>query len=88
MVADSYWNRLTDAEKREYQKYSDHFIREVLKSDAVDGYDFTIKYLVQSRHGVYFMAKEGSTTPFAGVTSTSRRVIETLQADAGQNYGR
>lgn len=88
MVSESYWNRLTEDEKKEYQKHSSRFISAVKKSDAFDGYDFSTKYLVQSENGVYFLAKKGSSDAFAGITSTSKRVIETLQADAGQNYGR
>jgi hypothetical protein len=45
-------------------------------------------YPIQSKGGVFFMAKEDSAEPFAGITSVSKKVIETLQADAGQNYGR
>ncbi len=88
MVSVSYWERLSAEEKSEYQKYSSNFIRAVQKSDARDGYDFTLLYPVQSKNGLYFMAKEGSSEPFAGITSSSKRLIETLQADAGQNYGR
>lgn len=88
MVSVSYWERLTDEEKSEYKKHSAKFVRAVQKSDANDGYDFTLMYPVQSKDGVYFMAKEGSSEPFAGITSSSKKVIETLQADAGQNYGR
>ena len=88
MVSESYWNRLTEGEKDEYNKLSERFVRAVLKSGTLDGYDFASTYLVQSKDGVFFLAKEDSSNAFAGITSTSKAVIETLQADAGQNYGR
>ena len=88
MVSESYWNRLTEAEKVEYQRLSKRFVRAVLKSDTRDGDDFINTYRVHSKDGVYFLAKEGSSSAFAGIRSTSKAVIETLQADAAQNYGR
>lgn len=88
MVSVSYWDRLSEEEKAEYKLYSSKFVKAVQKSDARDGYEFTLMYPIQSKDGVFFMAKEGATEPFAGITSSSKKVIETLQADAGQNYGR
>lgn len=88
MVSVTYWERLSEDGKTEYKRYSGKFLRAVQKSDARDGYDFTLMYPIQSKDGVYFMAKEGSSDPFAGITSTSKKIIETLQADAGQSYGR
>ena len=88
MVSVSYWQKLTAEEQDEFKKVSSKFIQAVQSSDAYDGYDFFNKYHVQTRNGVYFLAKEGSDEPFAGIVSQSKRLIETLQADAGQNYGR
>ena len=88
MVSVSYWDRLSEEEKAEYKLHSSKFVKAVQKSDARDGYEFTLMYPIQSKGGVFFMAKEDSAEPFAGITSVSKKVIETLQADAGKNYGR
>lgn len=88
MVSTAYWNKLSEDEKTEYKALSSDFINAVKNSDANDGYEFALMYPVQSKDDVYFMAKEGNDEPFAGITSNSKKVIETLYADASQNYGR
>ncbi len=88
MVSTSYWNRFSEEEKAEYKEFSARFIKAVMNSDARDGFDFCEKYKVKSKNGLYFLSKEDSEIIFADITSKSRLVIETLQADAGQNYGR
>jgi len=88
MVSVYYWEKLSDSEKTEYKKYTANFIKAVQNSDAYDGYDFCNKYLVQHEDGQYFLGKKGSNEPFAGIVSSSKLLIETLWADAGQNYGR
>ena len=88
MVSISYWEKLTDEEKSEYRKHSSKFIHAVQASEARDGFEFTSMYMMRSKSGTYFMAKVDSDEPFAEIVSKSKRVIETLLADAGQNYGR
>lgn len=88
MVSISYWERLNALEKDEYKKYSSLFIKTVQNSGTRDGFEFTSLYVIKSQDNIYFLAKEGSCEPFAGITSNSKKVIETLYADAGQNYGR
>ncbi len=88
MVSTSYWNRLTEEEKTEYKEYSSRFIKALMNSDARDGFDFCEKYQVKSNDGFYFLSKKDSDVVFADITSKSRLVIETLQADAVQNYDR
>lgn len=88
MVSTSFWNRLSEEEKSEYRGLSSRFIKAVMKSDAKDGFEFCEMYKIKSENGLYFLSKENSNEIFADITSKSRLVIETLQADAGQNYGR
>lgn len=88
MVSINYWNKLSEEEKIEFKTYSSQYIRAVNESEARDGYEFLLLYSVQSKNGFYFIAKENTDEPLAGITSKSKKVIETLYADAGQNYGR
>lgn len=88
MVDTGTFNRLSASEQDEYQLHSSKFVRSVLKSDALDGYDFEQKYRVQNIAGSWCLAKPGTTHPFAGIVVSSRAVIEALLTDAVQNYGR
>ncbi|UTW44160.1 hypothetical protein KFE80_07015 [bacterium SCSIO 12696] len=88
MVDTGTFNRLSAGEQSEYQRHSSRFVRSVLKSDAADGYDFEQKYHVKNTEGAWCLAKPGSNQPFAGITVSSKAVIEALLADAVQNYGR
>ncbi len=86
MVDQGSWNRLSLEEQNEYQHYSGQFIEAVFASGTADGIDFSQKYKVASE-GDFFFLTNGSSA-FAGIKSQSRRVFETLLADAAQNYGR
>lgn len=88
MVSLNYWQALSEAEKQEYKILAPVFIQAVLNSDTYDGDHFIRTYPIQYQNGLYFMARNDSSEPFAGITSASKKVIITLQADAGQNYGR
>lgn len=88
MVSISYWERLNSLEKDEYKKHSSLFIKAVQNSGTRDGFEFTSLYAIKSQDNIYYIAKEDSCVPFAGITSKRKKVIETLYADAGQNYGR
>lgn len=88
MVDTGTFNRLSANDQSEYQRYSSRFIKSVLKSDALDGFDFEQKYRVQEKEGKFFLAKSQTDSPFAGIESSSRAVIEALLCNAVQNYGR
>ncbi|CAA0097169.1 Uncharacterised protein [BD1-7 clade bacterium] len=88
MVSVENWIRLSDEEKKEYQTLSSGFIEAVQMSGARDGYDFGLMYRIHFKDGVFFLARECSGEPFAGITSCSKKVIETLHNDVVQNYGR
>lgn len=49
MVDTRTFNNLSADEQNEYKKFSSEFIRAVLKSDTLDGYDFEEKYLIQNK---------------------------------------
>jgi len=88
MVDTGTFNKLSANEQNEYKRYSSRFVRAVLKSDAQDGYDFEQKYLPHNKDGIWFLSKSQSDDPFAGMTVSSKNVIEALLTDAAQNYGR
>ncbi len=88
MVDTGTFNKLSANEQSEYQRYSSRFVRAVLKSDALDGYDFEQKYIPQNKDGIWFLSKFENGDPFAGIKVSSKKVIEALLTDAVQNYGR
>ena len=88
MVDNGTWNRLSEAERREFNSYSKRFISAVQKSGTFDGWAFGQEYGVREDSGVYYLARSDDRQPFAGITSKSRAVIDALLTDAVQNYGR
>jgi len=55
-----------------------HFVRAVQSSGTYDGYDFGRLYSVHEQRGRFFLAKSTADTPFTGITSCHRAVIDAL----------
>jgi hypothetical protein len=79
---------LSADEQNEYQRYSSHFIKAVLKSDALYGWDFQRKCQVYSDGEYFYLATSKVSQPFAGIKSKYKGAIEALLTGAIQNYGR
>lgn len=88
MVDTGTFSRLSANEQNEYQRYSSRFIQAVLKSDALDGWDFQNKYQIYTEGEYYFLATSKESQPFAGIKSKYKGAIEALLTNAVQNYGR
>jgi hypothetical protein len=88
MVDTGTFSRLSDDEQNEYKRHSSRFIKAVLKSNAIDGWDFQNKYQVHSDGEYYYLASSATAQPFAGIKSKFKGAIEALLTEAVQNYGR
>lgn len=88
MVSGVYMDKLTPEERDEYRSYRGRFISAVQSAGLVDGFDFAEKYRVCDNGSSFYVARPGSAEPLGGVRSTSKGVMETLFANAAQNYGR
>ena len=82
------WNNLSKSEKKEIESISPEFIKQVKESDASNGFDFLNKYEVRKTNEIYSIFKKDSDKQFGDFKSKSKKVIDALISDVGQNYGR
>ena len=80
------FNRLSNREKNEFVKYSNKFRENVKKLNMADGIEFKERFFVKNDSKFYFIMNHESKTPFAGIKSRSKKVIETLLLEVYQNY--
>ena len=80
------WNRLSSEQQEFVRSMSSRFVQAVFASEAVDGYDFALKYDIQNKDGKYFISN-GSNV-IGDIYHQDKAVIEILMSDACANYGR
>lgn len=88
MVDEGTWKRLSPAEQSEFSSYQKRFMKAVQSSGAFDGWDFGQTYQVAKSDGWFFLSTAPDESPFAGISSRSKAVVDALLTDAAQNYGR
>lgn len=89
MVDINTFNNLDPEERKEFWSRTKRFIQAVLKhSGCADGWDFYQTYEVKENNGTYYISRKDEDTPFAGITSRNKKVIQALMTDACQNFGR
>jgi len=82
------WNNVSKSEKKEIESFSNEFFKKVKESDSSDGFNFLNKYEVRSTNGTYSVFEKDSDLQFGNFKSKSKKVIDTLITNIGQNYGR
>jgi len=80
------WNRLSSGQQAFIRSVSSRFIQAVFASEAVDGYDFSLKYRIESQDG-NFVITNGSNV-IGDISHQDKVVMEALMSDACANYGR
>ena len=82
------WNNLSESEKKEIKSLGPEFIKQVKESNSVNGFDFLNKFEIRETNGNYSIFEKSSDLKFGSFVSKSKKVIEALITDVGQNYGR
>jgi len=80
------WNRLSSDQQAFIRSVFSRFTQAVFASEAVDGYDFSLKYSIQQQDG-NFVITNGSNV-IGDISHQDKVVMETLMSDACSNYGR
>jgi L-rhamnose mutarotase len=83
MVGINTWNKLKPAEQEEYGSYHKKFVEAVCADPKALDYE-----IYQDNNHFFFIAQLETAPPYGGIKSKNRAVIETLLADAWQNYNR
>ena len=82
------WNKLTESEQTEVKLLSPEFIKQVKESNSSNGFDFLNKYEVRKINENYSIFEKALDSQFGDFKSKSKKVIEALITNVGQNYGR
>lgn len=82
------WNNLTKSEQTEVKTISPEFIKAVKMSKSANGIDFLNKFEIRNINGKYSIFEKETDLKFGSFESKSKKVIEALITDVGQNYGR
>ena len=80
------WDKLSPEQQSFVRSVSSRFIQAVFASEAVDGYDFSLKYDIQYKDGKYFISN--GSNMICDIYHKDKIVLERLMSDACANYGR
>ena len=82
------WNSLTNSEQKEIKQMGAAFTKTVLSSNFADGRDFMMNYEVRCEDDFYFIFEKSTKIKFGNFKSRSKKVMDALMTNAGQNYGK